>query len=45
MMSMLKFQQFKSAFNVVKSKTFIQCFEHAECLAIDINLTCWAMSD
>ena len=26
--------------------TFIQCFEHAECIAIDIfNLLCWALSD
>ena len=40
---MLSFQRFKSAFNLVlKSncafllKTFIQCFEHAECIAIDI---------
>ena len=34
---MLKFQQFKLAFSVayIKSKTFIQCFEHAECIAID----------
>ena len=38
---MFKFQQFKSAFNVVykvkrKTLNFIQCFEHAECIAIDI---------
>ena len=32
---MLKLEQFKSAFNVER-KTFIQCFEHAECIAIDI---------
>ena len=26
--------------------TFIQCFEHAECIAIDIfNLLCWASSE
>ena len=37
-MPMLKFQQFKSAFKQykVKCKTFIQCFEHAECIVIDI---------
>ena len=35
---MLKFQQFKSAFN--KRKTFIQCFEHAECIVIDIFAHC-----
>ena len=33
-------------YNVTR-KTFIQCFEHAECIVIDIfdYLTCWAMSD
>ena len=39
-MSMLKFQQFKSArpsmWYKVKWKTFVQCFEHTECIAIDI---------
>ena len=41
--SMVKFQRFKSAFNVVWSETVpfyiksvIQCLEHAECIAIDI---------
>ena len=41
---MLNFQRFKSAFNLVRE--FIQCFEHAECIAIDkFNLLCWALSD
>ena len=40
---MLKFQQFKSAFN--KRKTFIQCFEHAECIAIDIFDHCLRRCD
>ena len=37
-MSMLKFLQLSrpSAWYKVKCKTFIQCFEHAECIAIDI---------
>ena len=36
---MLKFQQFNwpSTWYEVKLKTFIQCFEHAECIAIDIQ--------
>ena len=36
---MLKFQQLKSrpsAWYKVKRKTFIQCFEHVECIAIYI---------
>ena len=34
---MLKFQQFRPSTGLkVKHKSFIQCFEHAECIAIDI---------
>ena len=34
---MLKFQQFRPSMGFkVKRKSFIQCFEHAECIAIDI---------
>ena len=36
---MWKFQQIKLALNVVykvKRKTFIQCFEHTECITSDI---------
>ena len=50
---MLNFQRFKSAFNLVQKlnfafylQTFVQCFAHAECIAIDIfYLLNWALSD